>query len=190
MRDVAPIWQHRAMPHALPAFRYHPDPIATGSVEAEPFECACCGEHREYRYVGPIYSIHPVRKLCPWCIADGSAAAQFDVEFTGVLYPAESVPGTVLDEVLRRTPGFIEWQAESWMFHCGDAAAYLGRAGRAELADHDGAIATIVADLEEQGLSHEQIEAHVAALHVDGDVTAQLFRCLHCSTHVAYVDVS
>ena len=41
---------------SLPAFKYHPDPIGTGSIEAGEVDCVCCGEVREYTYVGPVYA--------------------------------------------------------------------------------------------------------------------------------------
>jgi uncharacterized protein CbrC (UPF0167 family) len=38
----------------------------------------------------------------------------------------DDVPAGVLDELTRRTPGFAGWQQERWLFHCADAAAYVG----------------------------------------------------------------
>ncbi len=40
---------------ALPSFRYHPDPLATGSIEASETICAGCGQARGYVYVGASY---------------------------------------------------------------------------------------------------------------------------------------
>jgi len=58
----------------LPVFRYHPDPIASGSVVASAAECVCCGEARGFIYTGPAYCEAELEEaLCPWCIADGSA---------------------------------------------------------------------------------------------------------------------
>ena len=45
----------------------------------------------------------------------------------------DPVPRTVLEEVAYRTPGFCGWQQEHWWTHCGDAAQFIGRAGRKEL---------------------------------------------------------
>jgi Uncharacterised protein family (UPF0167) len=91
----------------LPEFRYHPDPVATGSVVAEEVDCACCGQRRPFTYVGPVYAVENLRRvLCPWCIADGRAAAMFDAQFTDVWWrvPAD-VGDDATEEVLRRTPG-------------------------------------------------------------------------------------
>ncbi|MEU7305347.1 CbrC family protein [Streptomyces sp. NPDC007206] len=44
-------------------------------------------------------------RLCPWCIADGSAAGRFAGEFTNS-YGLDSASEDVLYEVTRRSPGF------------------------------------------------------------------------------------
>jgi uncharacterized protein CbrC (UPF0167 family) len=63
----------------LPQFRYHPEPLATGEIEPSEDECLNCGQRRGYLYVGPVFAEKEiVDELCPWCIADGSAAARFD----------------------------------------------------------------------------------------------------------------
>ena len=116
---------------SLPKFRYHPDPIATGSVDVRDIECAACGEQRSHAYVGPIYTdIDTTGEICPWCIADGSAAQLLDAEFTdvGTGVPAD-ISEAILDEVAHRTPGFQSWQQDHWLYHCGDACAYLGPVG-------------------------------------------------------------
>ncbi len=121
----------------LPITKYHPNPVATGSVEANPDQpCLCCNRIRGYVYTGPAYAerFHYLSAcLCPWCVADGSAAKAFGAEFTdtGTL---DDVPKAVLEELVKRTPGFTAWQQEQWLCCCQDAAAYLGRAGAAELA--------------------------------------------------------
>ena len=67
---------------ALPHFRYHPDPIRTGVVEASSGVCACCGQARGFVYTGPVYGEEELDdRLCPWCIADGSAAANLGASF-------------------------------------------------------------------------------------------------------------
>ncbi len=117
------------MNDGLPVFRYHPDPVATGSVEQTSGECSVCGEDRGYLYVGPVYTEDDVTdgSLCPWCIADGRAASTFDAAFTDIgEYGPDDAPQSVLDEVSRRTPGFNAWQQDHWLYHCGDACAFVG----------------------------------------------------------------
>ncbi|MCU1389823.1 MAG: hypothetical protein JWL72_3161, partial [Ilumatobacteraceae bacterium] len=80
-----------------------------------------------------------------------------------------------------RTPGFDGWQQEHWLYHCGDATAFLGRVGYRELEQIPDALNTLLDD-------DDQTEAFVRSLDVDGDATAYLFRCLACGTHLAYAD--
>src|SRR6266403_4264864 len=123
----------------LPSFRYHQDPVATGSVATSDKQCACCERVRGYIYTGPVYSndVHE-EDICPWCIADGSAHEKLDAEFldaagVGGYGDWEVVPDLVCDQVAQRTPGFIGWQQEKWFTHCGDAACFTGRAGYKDL---------------------------------------------------------
>jgi uncharacterized protein CbrC (UPF0167 family) len=170
----------------LPGFPYHPNPLATGSVEAFETQCASCGQRRGFIYRGPVYSVEEVvDRLCPWCIADGSAAEKFEAEFTDVGWGVPpDVPPPVVQEVATRTPGFSGWQQEHWLYHCGDAAAFLGRAGWVELQRYPEAIESL---RQEVGPS-EELERYLTALDADGDATAYLFQCRHCQRHLAYSD--
>jgi uncharacterized protein CbrC (UPF0167 family) len=173
----------------LPEFPYHPDPLSTGSVKPSEQQCVCCGQARGFIYAGPVYAVEELdESLCPWCIADGSAAERFDADFTDLLDLPGDVPAAVVEEVVKRTPGFTGWQQEHWMFHCADAAAFLGPAGRAELESHADALDMLRHEHDAYGWSAEEVEDHVAALDRDGQPTAYLFRCLHCGTHLAYSD--
>src|SRR5437867_876141 len=63
----------------FPEFPYHPDPRATGSVVVSDTSCVACGQSRGFVYAGPVYSQDElIDSLCPWCIADGSAAEKYD----------------------------------------------------------------------------------------------------------------
>ena len=177
----------------LPEFKYHPDPIATGSVVASDSDCARCGLSRGYIYRGPVYSTEELDDaLCPWCIADGSAHATYDASFTdeggvGDYGSWDAVPDAVVDEVAHRTPGFSGWQQERWWTHCGDAAAFIGRAGRDELNAHGPQ--AIRAIQESTGLADgREWERFFAALDKDGSPTAYLFRCTHCGALGGYQD--
>ena len=67
----------------LPLFTYHPDPLGTGSVEASGERCLCCGRERGYIYAAPVYAEEELNEqLCPWCIADGSAAGRFGATYS------------------------------------------------------------------------------------------------------------
>lgn len=115
-------------------------------------------------------------------IADGSAAQEFDAEFTTVDDAPADVPPMVLDEVLHRTPGFAGWQQERWLFHCSDAAEFVGKVGISEIADLPAVVQSLVAD----GWNEE----HLQYMSADGDLTGYLFRCRHCGTQLAYADAA
>ncbi|MFP5320139.1 MAG: CbrC family protein [Acidimicrobiia bacterium] len=172
----------------MPTFRYHPDPIATGSVEPSPAECRACDQTRGFIYVGPVYAENElVDAFCPWCIADGAAAREFDAEFTDVGrgVPAE-VPAAVLDEIARRTPGFHTWQEAHWLYHCGDGCAFLGEVGRSELSSYEDALESLHQEASAWGWTDRQAAVHVDSLARGGSPAAYLFRCLVCGTHLAY----
>jgi uncharacterized protein len=177
---------------SLPLFRYHPDPLGTGSVRPSDGTCRICGVVRGWLYTGPIYGAdEPGAEICPWCIANGSAAEQLDGEFTDVGWGVpDDVPSKVLDELATRTPGFEGWQQEHWLFHCGAAGAYLGRVGYTELRDYPDALEMVFHEHEEAGWSSEDSQSFARQLSRDGEATAHLFRCLVCGCHLAYSDAA
>jgi hypothetical protein len=169
---------------ALPTFRYHPDPVATGSVVRSADACAICGKARGFLYEGAIFGPgYDDERLCPWCIADGRAHEGLGVFFAEL---DDVVPTEVREEVEHRTPGFSGWQQERWLVHCGDAAAFHGRAGAADLPA-DG-VEAIREEVAEYRWPPEEVEEYVASLDAEGGPTAYLFRCLHCGRHLAYSD--
>jgi uncharacterized protein CbrC (UPF0167 family) len=177
---------------SIPTFKYHPDPIATGSISRSDAKCICCDRQRGFIYAGPVYSVKKLSEcICPWCIVDGSAHAKFDAEFTdaagvGGYSRTKKLPQSIIEEVAYRTPGFSGWQQERWLACCGDAAAFVGHAGCAELQiQFADAVESIRLD-SEMGSDHWQ---HLfSALNKDGSPTAYIFRCLHCSKHLGYSD--
>jgi uncharacterized protein len=180
------------MSEALPVFKYHPDPIATGSIVVEnETQCAVCGKARGYVYTGPVYTQLEDdfdNCLCPWCIADGSAAKTLAAEFTdgGTM---EDASRAAVEEVTRRTPGFTAWQQEQWLCCCGDAAAFLGPMGAADLRKLPPAIQAVKRHLRDDwDLEGEELQEIFDALTKDDMPTAYVFRCLHCARYLAYVD--
>ncbi|EDY49186.1 conserved hypothetical protein [Streptomyces clavuligerus] len=178
-----------AVSEALPEFPYHPDPVATGVVVPSPAVCVCCGRARGHLYTGPVHAEADLgRGLCPWCIADGSAAGRFDASFTDGSILGEDVPLDVFSAVDRRTPGFRAWQAVQWFFHCGDGTAFLGEAGPDELAAHPDALGQLRRKASGWGWPPGQIEHHLNTLGTGSSASAYLFRCRHCGIHLAYSD--
>jgi uncharacterized protein len=179
--------------NVLPSFRYHPDPLSTGSVVEASDACRSCGQRRGYIYVGPIYAAGeiPGRAICPWCIADGRAGSEFDAEFTDVGWGVpEDVPASVLREVSQRTPGFSAWQQDHWLYHCDDACAFLGRVGRADLGRYPDALDVLLHENDCFGWTAEQSRSYVDSLDASGEATAYLFRCLICNAHLAFSDTA
>lgn len=178
-----------------PTFRYHPDPVASGSATPSDRPCEVCGHPAGIAYHGPIYG-RQVEVLCLRCIADGAAATALAeggglAEFTDVGWGVpDDVPLSVLDAVSHRTPGFVGWQQERWMYHCGDAAAYLGRAGHARLREHPEALEMVLHENDEFGWTPDRSREYAEALREDGDAVAYLFRCVHCQRYLAYTDMS
>jgi uncharacterized protein CbrC (UPF0167 family) len=174
----------------LPAFKYHPEPLATGSIIISNRGCRCCGKKTGYIYAGPVYAEDELdQSICPWCIADGSAAERFEAMFTDDSSIGDGevvVAAEALEEVARRTPGFAGWQQERWLGCCDDAAAFLGPMGRKELEKLGPKAVAAVRN--ECGLKGEEWESYLQALNADNGPTAYVFRCRHCGRMKAYSD--
>jgi uncharacterized protein CbrC (UPF0167 family) len=173
----------------LPKFTYHPDPVATGSIEASAEICICCGQARGFIYLGPVYTTHEVRdRLCPWCIADGSAHHKFDVEFTGGSDIGgndwDRVTDIIREEVAHRTPGFSGWQQQMWWTHCSDAAEFLGPMGYEQAV----AYGPELLEAFNCGYSDKFRTEYLKSLDRDGGPTGYAFRCRHCGALGGYSD--
>ena len=164
----------------LPVFPYHPDPVATGVVVASDTTCLCCERARGYIYVGPVYSTQELDdSLCPWCIADGSAAARLGASF------ADSHPlvqagldHAIVDEVNLRTPGFVAWQQESWLSHCDDACEFHGDASVADVAN--ASAETRARWLSEFNQDEKGWQWATIGYRPGGDSALYKFVCRHC----------
>lgn len=192
----------------LPNFKYHPNPIETGSILKSDEKCQCCNVSKGYIYCGSFYSKHPVREFCPWCIANGEAAEKFDGSFIASLeseffisnlsnekisllekvmalfsnkpkYPNNDLPQESDLELFCKTPGFSSYQEEVWLEHCGKPCEYHGLA--------------VTEDL--QGISQEEIERLVNHSSMTLDDIKELaalppktkldnlfkFKCINCN---------
>ena len=175
------------LPPDFPSFRYHPDPLGTGAIEASTEACIRCGEARGFVYVGPAFSEEPdgaeeaiePEPLCPWCIGDGSAAAEYGCEFTDAapLGDADLAPA-IIETVTTRTPGYISWQENEWRSCCEDACAYMGDASKEEVADLEGEeLEELLEELEWEG---DEWLAFTAQYEPGGQLSVHKFQCLHC----------
>jgi len=177
----------------LPVFRYHPDPIASGSIIESDERCHCCGVQRGFIYRASVYwEGRWTPALCPWCIADGAAHKKYDASFNDTSnLEGNGIAANIVDEVAHRTPSFPSWQQERWLACCADAAAFLDRAGYAEIqARHpkfEGPIMKYFVD--DLGLDREVAGRLLRELRVDlGGPTVCIFECLHCKSQKAYID--
>ncbi|WP_198942860.1 CbrC family protein [Actinophytocola xanthii] len=186
-----------------PQFRFSPNAYELGIIVAEPVRCSCCERDREWRYNGGMYTEKSDVELCPWCIADGSAAERFDGSFIdwldieGVPDDPDEIEGATPEpmtvdadaarEVATRTPSYPSWQQERWLSHCGLPCAFLGFAG----ADDLPALLpdpVLTADIEGgNGYPADLLRSHLTR---DGDLVGYLFRCLTCDAHRLHIDAS
>jgi uncharacterized protein CbrC (UPF0167 family) len=165
---------------ALPKFKYHPDPVSSGVIVEGSERCPCCNERRGWEYVGPWYSTADLNHLCPWCIANGAAAAQFEAEFG---YSVESgTTSDANDELRLRTPWHFTAQEEKWPVHCGDFCAVLGRVTPDLLATFRDEIEFDLAQLQtDLGLSREELNHEIGRDH--SPLMTYIFQCLRCGKH-------
>jgi len=174
----------------LPEFRYHPDPVATGNVKPSDKICQCCHQSRGYIYKASVYAVEDLNEaICPWCIADGSAARKFDAVFADS-HPLKQagVPKQVIEEVTRRTPGYVSWQQDDWLVCCGDACEFHGDAPEDEVHALRGeALDDLLGELE---WSAAEWSGFIELYEPGGDPAVYRFRCRHCKRYRYGVDFS
>ena len=169
----------------LPQFKYHPDPLATGAIEAVAVRCEACGLDSPYRYCYHLFTVASVGDICPWCIADGTACRKYDGELVDRYVLAGFGTPEARDEVSHRTPAYSGAE-QAWPDHCNDFCAFLGNASWTRLASYE---AEVSPDLEL--LAHGMRLSVPELRHALGDegwLTGYLFRCLHCGHHRCYAD--
>lgn len=164
----------------LPTFSYHPDPLATGMVVPGDATCVCCRSARGYVYVGPTFGPEDIEdELCPWCIADGSAAARFGASFADA-HPlvTAGLADAIVAEVTERTPGYVSWQQDQWLVHCDDACAFLGDASVEDIAN--ATADTRRAWETEYGMDAAAWEETTQGYEPGGNPAFYKFACRHC----------
>jgi len=175
----------------LPVFKYHRDPVKSGSVEESKKSCRCCGEVRGYIYGGPVYAEADLAdSICPWCIADGKAHDKFEATFVDEEAMPDGLPETVVEEVAWRTPGYNSWQSEQWFGCCNDAMTFLEPAGTRELRERYrelefNVLSNIIHDLQVSGGAANRM---LEKLDREHGPTAYVFQCSHCGSYRTFVD--
>ena len=174
----------------LPSFRYHPDPIRTGAVKRSDVVCVCCGKTRGFIYTASVYCRQELNEqLCPWCIASGEAAERFEAVFSdGVPLIEAKVPAEIVEEVTKRTPGFVSWQQENWLAHCGDACAFHGYAAKEDLELISSEVKARF--LKESYLDESKWQNIKKHYEPAGDPAIYKFVCRHCQSVLLGMDFS
>lgn len=180
----------------LPSFKYFQDPVGVEAVVKSQNECLSCNRVRGYVYKGPYCGgpdeLDLDSQLCPWCIADGSAAELFGIEFSdpdgvGSYGSWEQVSPEVVDEVSKRTPCFVSWQQNEWWTHCNDAAVFIDYAGKEELLKYGSECVENIKN-SYQPIDEDNWDAAFNAMQRDGSVIAYVFQCRHCGVLGGYWD--
>lgn len=176
---------------ALPEFRFHPNPLMSGSVVYSPNACKCCRQARGVIYAGAVYADDDLQdSLCPWCIGDGSAFRKFGATFFDSEGLPDGIPADIAAEITERTPGFCTWQSGQWLECCGEPMAFLEPAGSTEVQtkyrELEGSLMMyIVYELKVSGGAASRL---YESLRRDTSPTAFVFQCRSCESRKAYID--
>ncbi|WP_161831483.1 CbrC family protein [Pseudovibrio sp. POLY-S9] len=121
----------------IPHFEYFRDPVENGCVVEKASVCQCCQQEKHFMYVGPIYCVDDVSEVCPWCIADGSAAAKWSASFNDVYDVPSGVSQDVIETIAARTPGYSTWQDNKWLFSGKEALVFVGEVTGSALIENN-----------------------------------------------------
>jgi uncharacterized protein CbrC (UPF0167 family) len=179
----------------LPIFTIFPDPERENVLKRSDESCGVCLQARGVLYIGPVYGGLPGmddlrNKICPWCIADGSAGARDLVFNDATIYPAtDSTPQLTAEDaklVEQRTPGFVTWQGNHWLMCCGRACIYLGEPKVGDLRGRwAGAVTSM---LEDCPVSPEDVDNLIDSIGLSASPAAYIFRCQVCDKLRGYWD--
>lgn len=160
-----------------PAFRLYPSAYTEGEFQPTTDGCTGCHRQRGWLYTGDVDAGGDTDGLrfCPWCVADGTAAA------LGVTFNHASTPASDEDELCGRTPGFTPWQSLDWAVHHDRACVYLGAVGYPELASlGPAAVEAMRREIESWGWSDTDVSGLVERLDKEGGPTGYVWRCTEC----------
>lgn len=164
----------------LPIFKYHPDPLATGSIIESNAMCHCCEQSKGYIYISNVYAEEDLdNKICPWCIADGSAAQKFDATFSeSIALEQAGISKEIIVEVTTRTPGYVTWQPEFWLSHCNDACVFLGDASKDDVLRIANENTKVI---RWEDISEEVMKEIAINYQPKESPAFYKFQCLHCN---------
>lgn len=174
----------------IPVFSYFPDPIGNGCITRKRAKCPCCEKNRPFMYVGPIYVIEDIIEVCPWCVADGSAAAKWDASFNIIQGVPGTVPDAVVLEIQTRTPGFETWEENHWLYSGTDAMVFLGEVMGREVLDEDDTnkVDACLKALQALNWTPEESRKVLRAVTIAGQPAIYLFQDRHTGDYAAYAE--
>lgn len=167
----------------LPDFPYYADPLADGCFEQRPITCEVCGRASEWVYAGGLYAEDEPESLCPWCVADGRAAAKFDGTFQDVTFSETTSPES-MNAVMTRTPGLSMWNPIHWPDHCGECCTYLGTltpSQQPEITSQE-SVQQEAAEIA-RSISRTWTAEDTLGCAEQGTLTLHLFQCRACRTY-------
>ena len=175
----------------LPVFEFHPNPLQTGSLIEGESECDCC--HQLVKYYCPCVVEGDEMQICPWCIAKGKAAKEFDTLFNDIELNQHKIPKALVKIVEQKTPPFSGYQCERWLACCNQPCVYLGKGGLTELTElgDEAKHQLSVAILKETDHEYGTPEGNdcLNNLEKEGDgAMAYFFHCAKCGEYQAYSD--
>lgn len=185
----------------LPIFKFF-DPKALEMILVYTDDpCDCCQQARGVLCEAELFI--PERDeaffVCPWCIANGELTRKYGIGpnddadfyvselnqyiFTTKLSTEEVVNKEALEEVQKRTPGFIPMQSKQWFIHCRTPCVFLGMPGWCDIKNIFHNI-EILDPPEEEDFFEDLISCG------EDDLTAYLFKCPQCQKLLMYWDMS
>lgn len=163
----------------LPEFKYHPNAYKINIFTPEQGICSVCNKLRELKYNCSFYSIEEPDYICPWCIADGSAAQKYNGQFNDYL-GIQDLPDDKLEEILLRTPGYVGWQQEVWLAHCNEPCAFIDYVGSEEIEPYFDEIKDDIECYPEDLIK--------SSLSKNGSLVGYLFECVKCGKKRLHID--
>ena len=174
------------MSDLLPQFKYNPNAYVNGSFsrteDGGEVICQCCGKNTTYFYE-TMYCEDQVHCLCPDCIASGKAAQRFNGGFVQDAETQRVDSQEKIDELFKRTPGYVSWQGENWLACCNDFCAFIGDADL-EILNELGITEQVFTDYEQRDDGYEDARDDLG----HGILYGYLFQCLHCGKYRLDID--
>ncbi|VYU67474.1 hypothetical protein [Clostridium tertium] len=167
-------------------FKYHPNvweqEVFSRSKNGEYVVCQCCENETEF-FLENMYTSEDVNCICPSSVASGLASEKYNGDFIQDAEIDKVNDTDKIDELFKKTPGYVSWQGEYWLACCNDFCAYIGDIGTKELEEF-GIADEVFAEYDKLGGYDEVREYLVKA----GSMAGYLFKCLNCGKYHLWVD--